>query len=97
MSGRAPRGSFPSTLDDGWRPPLTAALDNAGPTGALVRALDWGSSPLGPPASWPPELEGAVAAALASASPMALCDRVLNALAQDRSDDVALLAVRLDG
>jgi hypothetical protein len=30
------------------------------------------------------------------AAPHALCDRVLDALAHDRSDDVALLAVRLD-
>ena len=44
--------------------------DGSGEVRALLRGLDWHSSPLGPPDSWPPALTTAVSMMLSSAFPM---------------------------
>jgi signal transduction histidine kinase/DNA-binding response OmpR family regulator len=45
-------------------------LAGGGELGALMRAYDWRSSPLGPPASWPQSLKTAVRIMLTSRQPM---------------------------
>lgn len=49
--------------DDGF-------LTGGGEMGALIRAHDWESSPLGPPGNWPPALKVAVRLLLSSGHPM---------------------------
>ena len=45
-------------------------LDQGGECGALMRAHDWSTSPLGPPESWPPSLRAVVSLLLQSRLPM---------------------------
>ncbi len=45
-------------------------LDGGGDVGALMRAHDWSSSPLGEPGRWPPSLRAVVALLLPSKFPM---------------------------
>ena len=45
-------------------------LAAGGDVGALMRAHDWSTSPLGPPESWPPSLRAVVALMLQSRFPM---------------------------
>ena len=45
-------------------------LVGGGETGALMRALDWSTSPLGPPELWPQSLRSVVGLLLASKFPM---------------------------
>jgi PAS domain S-box-containing protein len=45
-------------------------LAGGGTMGALIRAYDWASSPLGPPASWPQGLKTAVRLLLSTGHPM---------------------------
>jgi signal transduction histidine kinase/response regulator of citrate/malate metabolism len=45
-------------------------LEGGGEMGALMRALDWSTTPLGPVASWPQSLRTAVSIMLASKFPM---------------------------
>jgi signal transduction histidine kinase len=49
---------------------LPAFLSDGGEAGALMRSLDWSSSPLGPPASWPQSLRSVVGLMLGSKFPM---------------------------
>ncbi|WP_433296881.1 SpoIIE family protein phosphatase [Actinoplanes sp. CA-030573] len=57
-------------------PAISASLRNAfergGEMGRRMLALDWSTSPLGPPAAWPDELVGAVTTMLASKVQIAL-------------------------
>src|SRR6201999_735990 len=50
------------------------ALDDVfaggGQLGAMMRALDWSASPLGPPAAWPQSLKTCVRIILTSRQPM---------------------------
>jgi signal transduction histidine kinase len=46
---------------------------SGGDMGALMRALDWGSTPVGPFSAWSPALRAAVSLLLRSPSPMMLC------------------------
>jgi PAS domain S-box-containing protein len=48
----------------------STVLDGGGACGALLRAFDWTASPLGPPATWPPELRTLVGVMLGSRQPM---------------------------
>jgi signal transduction histidine kinase/ActR/RegA family two-component response regulator len=50
--------------------PALTFLANGGQTGALMRAHDWSSSPLGPPESWPQSLRSIVGMLLNSKFPM---------------------------
>ena len=50
--------------------PSTSFLAGGGRAGELIRAFDWGSTPLGDPASWPPPLKTLTAILLASNQPM---------------------------
>src|SRR3982750_4851708 len=45
-------------------------LDGGGEMGALIRAFDWASHPLGAPASWPQSLKSAVSICLGSRFPI---------------------------
>ena len=45
-------------------------LSGGGETGAMLRALDWGESPLGPVSTWPQSLKTAVRIMLTSRQPM---------------------------
>ena len=45
-------------------------LEGGGSAGALMRALDWSQSPLGPPQGWPQPLRNAVGLLLNSGFPM---------------------------
>ena len=45
-------------------------LAGGGETGALLRALDWAGSPLGPPGEWPQPLKTLIAVVLGSNQPM---------------------------
>lgn len=45
-------------------------LEDGGECGALLRAMDWSSNPLGDPSTWPPELRVIVGIALGSSQPM---------------------------
>ena len=47
-------------------------LAGGGETGALIRAVDWASHPLGPPETWPQSLRTALSICLGSRFPMAL-------------------------
>ncbi|MDP9797090.1 signal transduction histidine kinase/CheY-like chemotaxis protein [Catenuloplanes nepalensis] len=51
---------------DDLPPELALAFAAGGEMGARMRDLDWSATPLGPPATWPPVLRGAVALMLAS-------------------------------
>ncbi|HWP18221.1 MAG TPA: ATP-binding protein [Burkholderiaceae bacterium] len=56
-------------------PPLddvNAFLAGGGEMGALMRAMDWASTPFGPPASWPQSLKTAVSICLNSRFPIPL-------------------------
>jgi len=52
--------------------PALTFLNNGGETGALMRARDWSSSPLGTPESWPQSLRSMVGMLLNSKFPMFL-------------------------
>src|SRR3954466_11683367 len=57
------------------QPPIPAAsthdfLSGGGDMGALMRAHDWTTSPLGPPAAWPQSLRTVVSLLLNSKFPM---------------------------
>jgi signal transduction histidine kinase/DNA-binding response OmpR family regulator len=52
--------------------PDDAFLEGGGEMGALVRRLDWSTSPLGPPRAWPQSLRTAVSLCLMSRFPMAV-------------------------
>ncbi len=52
--------------------PVPMWLEGGGDAGALVRSLDWSSTPLGPIASWPPSLRATVGTVLHSRHPMFL-------------------------
>jgi hypothetical protein len=45
-------------------------LTGGGSVGALMRSRDWSTSPLGPPAGWPPSLRTVVGLLLQSRFPM---------------------------
>ena len=45
-------------------------LAGGGVCGALMRALDWSATPLGPPSAWPQALATLVGVALGSRQPM---------------------------
>jgi PAS domain S-box-containing protein len=45
-------------------------LSGGGDTGALIRAHDWASTPLGDPSCWPPALRAVVSLALSARQPM---------------------------
>jgi hypothetical protein len=47
-------------------------LSGGGETGAHIRALDWESTPLGPPSRWPGSLQVVVRILLASRQPLAV-------------------------
>src|SRR5690348_2150547 len=51
-------------------PSAAEVLAGGGEMGALMRALDWTDSPIGPVASWPQSLRTAVSICLASRFPM---------------------------
>jgi signal transduction histidine kinase len=53
--------------------PLDAILRDCGDTGALMRSLDWSTTPLGPPAGWPQSLRTSVSIVLASRFPLSIC------------------------
>ena len=53
-------------------PELKAFLAGGGDMGRLIRAHDWGSTPLGPIGEWPQSLRSALSICLRSASPTAL-------------------------
>ncbi|WP_426956809.1 PAS domain S-box protein [Muricoccus radiodurans] len=60
---------------DGTRGPMASGLgflEGAGGTGALVRALDWDSCPLGPPSGWSATLRCALGIAMPSRAQIAL-------------------------
>jgi hypothetical protein len=48
----------------------TAGLGGDSDVRRLLQAHDWSTSPLGPPADWPPELATAVSMVVSSAFPM---------------------------
>lgn len=50
--------------------PSTTFLAGGGELGALIRAFDWASTPLGPPEQWPGELRTLVQVMLTSQQPM---------------------------
>ena len=49
---------------------MPAFLSDGGEAGALMRSMDWSSSPLGPPSSWPQSLRSVVGLMLGSKFPM---------------------------
>lgn len=51
-------------------PEKLAFLSGGGEMGALIRAYDWASTPLGPPADWPQGLKTAVRLLLSTQHPM---------------------------
>lgn len=51
-----PRPAYASPVTDDWFAAATAGSD----AGALARATDWSSTPLGDPGTWPESLRGAV-------------------------------------
>ncbi|HEY0011361.1 MAG TPA: PAS domain-containing protein, partial [Allosphingosinicella sp.] len=53
-------------------PDLKAFLDGGGEAGALIRARDWGQTPLGPIRSWPQSLRSALSICLRSPEAMAI-------------------------
>src|SRR5262249_44314049 len=62
---------MPSTLFSENNPDSNADfLAGGGELGALIRAMDWRSTPLGPVASWPRSLRTAVRIMLTSRQPM---------------------------
>ncbi|MFC5497982.1 PAS domain-containing protein [Caenimonas terrae] len=52
--------------------PTPAFLDGGGEMGARIRAFDWASHPLGPPAGWPQALQMAIGLCLHSSFPTAV-------------------------
>jgi signal transduction histidine kinase/CheY-like chemotaxis protein len=59
-------------LDVGLSKPELAFLTGGGEMGARLRAFDWGTTRLGPPANWPPALRSALAICLGSTVPTAI-------------------------
>ena len=53
-------------------PVVHAFLAGGGPIGALVRAHDWASTPVGPPETWPAALRSTLRLVLNAAQPMCL-------------------------
>ncbi|MEJ8837492.1 PAS domain-containing protein [Ramlibacter sp. AN1133] len=53
-------------------PAAPAFLQGGGAMGERIRAFDWGSHPLGPPAQWPPALRMAMSLCLNSSFPTAI-------------------------
>lgn len=49
-----------------------AVLSGGGEMGALMRVIDWGQTPVGPVATWPPSLKSAVRIMLECRLPMYL-------------------------
>jgi len=58
------------TSDEGSQRPATDSVLTGGEMGALMRALDWSATPLGPVSDWPQSLRTAVSICLASRFPM---------------------------
>ncbi|HKP97628.1 MAG TPA: response regulator [Fibrobacteria bacterium] len=56
-------------MADFSQPHIASALERGGEMGALIRAMDWAASPLGPVAEWPPTLLTAVGMMLNSRFP----------------------------
>jgi signal transduction histidine kinase len=56
----------------GLLPQLERACAHGGETGALIRALDWSQTPLGPIGSWPSSLQVTVSICLRTKFPMAI-------------------------
>jgi signal transduction histidine kinase len=54
------------------RPALERAFETGGEVGAILRTLDWSSTPLGPIASWPQSLSDAMGLVLGCGMPMLL-------------------------
>ncbi|MDF1506372.1 PAS domain-containing protein, partial [Roseisolibacter sp. H3M3-2] len=54
------------------RPAADRLFDGGGEMGALMRAHDWSTSPLGAPGDWPQSLRSALSICLGSAFPIAL-------------------------
>ena len=52
--------------------PTTSFLDGGGELGALMRAFDWSTTPLGPPERWPQSLRSAVSILLPSKAQIVL-------------------------
>jgi PAS domain S-box-containing protein len=57
-------------VDASMAPPF---LQGGGPTGALIRELDWRATPLGAPQEWPGALRTLMSVMLAANQPMFLC------------------------
>jgi len=51
---------------------MTAFLTDGGTTGALMRALDWSATPLGPTSAWPQSLRTSVSTCLNCSFPIAI-------------------------
>lgn len=49
---------------------VSRVLEGGGELGALMRAFDWSSNPLGPPGQWPQSLKTAIRILLTSSQPM---------------------------
>jgi len=58
--------------DPGGLGELDAVFARAGAMAPLLRALDWGSTPLGPPSGWPQSLRSAASICLGAKYPIAL-------------------------
>ncbi len=63
-----PQRAVPQTSPSPWED----CLAGGGETGERMRALDWSTTPLGPPRSWPQSLRTAVSICLSSKFPIAL-------------------------
>ena len=48
-------------------------LSDGGEMGALLRAIDWSATPLGPPVDWPTALKQTVSIMLSTTFPMLIC------------------------
>jgi PAS domain S-box-containing protein len=69
----AGRPSLPRERDiHGQKPSATDFLFGGGEMGALVRAMDWGRTPLGPIARWPQSLRTSVSLCISSNFPISL-------------------------
>lgn len=72
MSELNPIGGTPADGTRIVRSPLDAILRGGGEAGALMRAMDWSKTPLGPPSGWPQSLRTSVSIVLASRFPLSI-------------------------
>jgi len=72
LSGAGAVATAHSAVAETAREASLAFLEGGGKMGALMRAHDWTTSPLGDPAGWPDTLKAAVATTLSSRFPMVI-------------------------